>query len=298
MLKRTVALITPQRVSVRLGQLVMAPIDDDSKPTTIPIEDIGFLFIENQRVSITLPAINELINRNVGVVICNSQGYPNAMLNPLDCNALQGQNRQIQFEASLPSKKAMWQQIVMGKIRNQCELLNRLGKDGDALKPYWKNVKSGDSDNREGVAAKLYWQRLFGHDFIRAREGFPPNNMLNYGYSILRSATARAIVGAGLWPGVGIHHHNRANPFPLADDFMEPFRPFVDNIVFNLYESGAASLNKDIKAELIKVIYADTFVNGRAHPLSLAISMLCTSAIKVMAGEEKTLNLPLFPELG
>lgn len=142
MLKRTIFLTSPLRVNVRLGQLVLNSLDDDSKKTTVPIDDLGCVIIENQRIAMTIPALNELINQNVTVVVCNDRGLPNAIINPLECNTLQGQRYRTQLEATLPSKKAIWQQIVASKIKNQSELLNRLGKDGNVLTPYWKNVKS------------------------------------------------------------------------------------------------------------------------------------------------------------
>lgn len=298
MLKRTIFLSSPLKVSVHYGQLIISPLEDDSMQNhRVPIEDIAQVIIDNQRVSITIPAINELASNNVGVIICDSKGLPSVMANPLFSNTLQGQRYRLQLEASLPSKKIIWQQIIIAKIRNQSELLNQLGKDGSLLKPYYNNVKSGDSDNREGVAAKIYWSKLFGERFIRSRYGFPPNNLLNYGYSVLRAATARAIVGAGLLPALGIYHHNRSNAFPLADDFMEPFRPFVDKIVFNLVENGIELLDKESKSKLINVLYCDTMVGSKLHPLSVALEMLCTSAVKIMANDTKTLKVPCFKKI-
>lgn len=138
---------------------------------------------------------------------------------------------------------------------------------------------------------------LFGPKFIRSREGSPPNNLLNNGYSILRAATARAIVGAGLLPALGIHHRNRSNAYPLADDFMEPFRPFVDYLVYNMVQKDITDVDKRVKAELINVLYVDTIVRDKLHPLSIALEMLCTSAIKIMQGESKLLSIPSFVDL-
>lgn len=295
MLKRTIYLTSPLKVSVRYGQLILTPTDgNDTVARSVPIEDLAHVIIDNQRVIMTMPAINELGRHNVGVIICDERSQPHIMLNPLDSNTLQGQRYRTQLEATLPAKKSIWQQIVTAKIRNQSELLDKIGKDGNRLKPYYKNVKSGDSDNREGIAAKIYWTELFGTGFSRSRDGLPPNNLLNYGYSILRAATARAIVGTGLLPAIGLHHCNRSNAFPLADDFMEPFRPFVDYAVCQLLHSGASQLNKESKTALINVMYCDTAVNAKTHPLSIALNMLCTSALKIMDGEGKVLNVPSF----
>ncbi len=234
MLKRTIFLSSPLKVSVKYGQLILADSDGQKPDSHIPIEDLAYVVIDNQRISITIPAINELVGQNVGVIVCDDKNMPRILMNPLDGNTLQGQRYRIQLEATLPAKKSIWQQLVAAKIKNQSEHLNRLNKDGDVLKPYYKNVKSDDSDNREGIAARIYWTKLFGGDFSRSRDGFPPNNLLNYGYTILRAATARAIVGAGLLPALGVHHCNRSNAFPLADDLMEPFRPFVDKTACQL----------------------------------------------------------------
>lgn len=295
MLKRTIFLSTPLNATVHYGQLVISSIDkDESNFSKIPIEDVGNVIIDNQRVKISIPALNELADHNVGVIICDNKGMPKSMLNPLESNTLQGQRYKIQLEATQPSKKIIWQQLVESKIRNQSELLNRLGKDGSLLKPYYNNVKSGDSDNREGIAARIYWSKLFNGEFTRSRDGFPPNNLLNYGYAILRAATARAIVSAGLLPALGIHHHNRSNAFPLADDFMEPFRPFVDRTVYELYINGVSHLDKGAKSALISLLYCDISIDDKLHPLSVALEMLCTSAIKIMSGEGKKLKAPCF----
>ncbi len=296
MLKRTIFLSSPLRVSVRNAQLILAPLDDNGiEPArSVPIEDLAHVVIENQRIAVTIPALNHLADHNVGVIVCDDKYMPHIMMNPLDCNTLQGQRYRNQIEASLPSKKSLWQQIITAKIKNQSLLLKKYGKDGDTLKPYYTNVKSDDSDNREGIAARLYWSMLFGPSYIRSREGASPNDLLNYGYTILRAATARAIVGAGMLPAFGIHHHNRSNAFPLADDLMEPFRSYVDDTVYGLYSSGRSSLDKESKSALIGTLYRDTMVNGKTHPMNIALEMICTSAFKVMSGETKRLNVPLF----
>lgn len=155
------------------------------------------------------------------------------------------------------------------------------------------NVKSGDTDNREGVAAKIYWEKLFGRDFIREREGDAPNNLLNYGYTILRAAVARALIGSGLFPAFGIFHRNRYNAFPLADDIMEAYRPFVDKIVFNLYRNGKMELTKDVKAELIHILYTDCKFDNVRRPLGIGLTLTSASLAKCFAGKEKKISFPL-----
>ena len=293
MLKRTIYLSSPLKISVKDEQLLITLRDNDKPTSTVPIEDLAHVVIENQQVSITIPALNALIRQNVGVIICDDKSMPHILMNPLDSNTLQGQRYRTQLEASLPIKKSIWKQIIVSKIANQSRLLNKLGKDGDILKPYYMNVKSDDSDNREGIAAKLYWQKLLGKGFDRSRNGVPPNNLLNYGYTILRASVARSIVGSGMLPALGIHHRNRSNAFPLADDLMEPFRPFVDEVVINLFTANHSRIDKESKSEIINVLYCDTTVNGKIHPLNIAVTMLCTSVIKMMDGECKSLNLPI-----
>lgn len=180
------------------------------------------------------------------------------MLMNLESNTIQGERYRAQIDASEPLRKNLWKQTVEAKIANQAYLLNKLGKDGSILRPLYENVKSGDADNREGIAAKMYWPTLFGDGFIRSREGATPNHLLNYGYSILRAATARALMGAGLLPSFGIFHRNRYNAFPLADDIMEPFRPYVDEAVYKLYSDGATELDKAAKAALLHLLFCDT----------------------------------------
>ena len=184
--------------------------------------------------------------------------------------------------------------MVESKIKNQALLLNSLGKNGDSLKPYYLNVKSGDTDNREGAAAREYWSQIFDEGFRREREGVPPNNLLNYGYTILRAAVARAVVGSGLYPAFGVFHRNRYNAFPLADDVMEPYRPFVDEIVYHLYYDGAVTeLNNDSKGKLLRVLFADVKMGKVTRPLENALSLTTASLLKVFKGDTDKLSLPV-----
>jgi CRISPR-associated protein Cas1 len=215
------------------------------------------------------------------------------MLMNLDSNKTQGESYRAQIEASDPLKKGLWKQIVEAKIRNQAALLNKLGKDGDKLKPYYMNVKSGDSDNREGIAAKIYWNELFGANFIRSREGVEPNNMLNYGYTLLRAAVARSLMGSGLFPAFGIFHRNRYNAFPLADDIMEPYRPYVDEIVFDLDANGERELTKEVKTRLLRLLFMDTSFGKLTRPLDVGLTITSASLAKCFNGIQKKITYPL-----
>ena len=260
---------------------------------SIPIEDIGFVVLEHQQTSVTLPLLNALSDNNAAVILCGDNRMPNAMLMNLDSNKTQGESYRAQIEASEPLKKGLWKQIVEAKIKNQARLLAKLGKDGDKLKPYYMNVKSGDTDNREGAAAKIYWNELFGADFIRMREGVAPNNMLNYGYTLLRAAVARSLMGSGLFPAFGIFHRNRYNAFPLADDIMEPYRPFVDEIVYNLYSEGAQELTKEVKSSLLRLLFVDTVFCNVTRPLEVGLTMTTASLAKCFNGVQKKMVYPL-----
>ena len=244
-------------------------------------------------ISITLPLLNELVKNNVAVILCDNKMMPTSMLQSLDANTTQAESLKFQLAVTEPMKKQAWEQIIESKIENQSAVLALVGKNKDVLKPYNDNVKSGDSDNREGLAAKVYWNNLFGNSFKREREGYPPNALLNYGYAILRAAVARALLGSGLLPNLGIFHKSRYNAFPLADDVMEPYRPFVDEIVYRLYGNGTTELNKESKTEIMRVLNCDVNIGKVKRPLQIALTMTTASLVKYYSGEIKKLSLPI-----
>lgn len=293
MLKKALFFSTPFCLSLRNNQMIINTKEMPEMQRSVPIEDIGFVILEHQQTNVTLPLLNALSDNNVAVIFCGDNFMPNAMLMNLDSNKTQSESYRAQIEASEPLKKGLWKQIVEAKIRNQAALLNKLGKNGDRLKPYYTNVKSGDSDNREGVAAKIYWAELFGEDFIRSREGVEPNNMLNYGYTLLRAAVARSLMGSGLFPAFGIFHRNRYNAFPLADDIMEPYRPYVDEIVFDLYANGERKLTKDVKSQLLRLLFTDTVFGKITRPLDVGLTMTSASLAKCFSGIQKKIAYPL-----
>ena len=282
-------------LSLKNLQLVVAYKDSPDEKRTIPIEDVGVVLLENQQTSITLPLLNALAESKVQVIICNSKGMPSAMIQSMNSNNLQGETLRNQIACGEVLKKQLWKQVVEAKIKNQASLLNSVGEDGNVLKPFYSNVRSGDVDNREGIAARIYFQHLFGDSFIRDRDEQGINALLNYGYSILRAATCRAIVSSGLLPAIGIYHHNRSNAYPLADDLMEPFRPFVDGVVYDLAMHSKTELIKEVKAELISVLYADTIYENVKRPLSVGLSMTTASMAKCLSKELNSLSLPALP---
>lgn len=291
MIKQTLMFTSPVALSLRYGQLVVKSRDDD-KSLTRPIEDIGYIVIDNPMISITMPLLNELCKNNVAVIFCDEKQMPLSMLMPLEANSTLQESYRFQIEASAPLKKQMWKQLVEAKIKNQAALLERVGKDGNELKPFFMNVKSGDSDNREGAAARVYWPRLFDDGFKRERGGVQPNVFLNYGYTVLRAAMARAIVGSGLFPAFGLFHRNRYNAFPLADDLMEPYRPFVDEIVHNLDKDDGNGLDKQSKAKILRVLFADVKIGKVTRPLEVALSITTASVVKMLKGDVNRLSLP------
>lgn len=259
---------------------------------TIPVEDLGFVLIENQQVGFTIPLLNALSENNCAVVFCNAHHMPVSMLMNLESNNVQAETYKFQIEASLPLKKNLWKQLIEQKILNQAAVMNEIGKDGDKLRPLYSNVKSGDADNREGVAAKIYWDSVFGAEFIRTRFGGDPNPLLNYGYSILRAATARALMGSGLYPSFGLFHKNRYNAFPLADDLMEPYRPYVDQLVFEMVRAGQDTLTSDTKQRLLSILFVDVRLDDLMRPLQMGLSVTTASLARCLRGESKRLALP------
>lgn len=292
MIKRTLFFTTPCRLSTRNRQLIVEH-SENQDTTTVPIEDIGIIIVENQRVSISIPALNALCDNNCAVVLCDERHMPASMLMPLESNSVQAETYKFQMEVGTSLKKRLWKQVVEAKIKNQAAVLNAIGQDGTILKPYYSNVKSGDSDNREGIAARVYWNALFGKGFVRDTDEEGINTLLNYGYAVLRAGMARAIMGSGLYPAFGLFHKNRYNAFPLADDLMEPFRPFVDEIVFGLIQEGDLTLDTGAKQALARVLFRDTRIGEIARPLEISLSQTSSSFAKCLRGEVTKIVFPI-----
>ena len=293
MIKRSLIISSPSRLSLKYNQLVCCGLDDEQSKSA-PIEDLGVVIVENQRSVLSIPLLNALADNNVTVIFCDGKTMPNSMMVSLSANTTQGEMLRAQAAVSQTVNKRLWKKVIEAKIKNQSALLNKLGKDGDILKPFYSNVKSGDVDNREGIAAKMYWKELFGPAFVRDRNGESPNCLLNYGYSILRSAVTRALIGSGISPAIGIFHRNRYNPMPLSDDMMEPYRVYVDEIVYELAKNGEHELTTDVKGFLIEVLSCDTLIGDMRRPLQLGLSTTTASLGRCFKGEDKVLALPEF----
>ena len=261
MAKGTIVIESAKELSLRGGMIVITN-RETGEETLRTIEDIQMIMIDHHSARITIPLITKLAVNNVCVVFCDEKHMPVSMMMDLYSNTIQSKHFQKQLEANLPTKKQLWKQIVEAKIRNQSLLLEKHGKGKNLLKKYADNVKSGDSTNREGVAARVYWKSLMGKDFIRDRYGEPPNSLLNYGYTLLRAMISRNLMNAGLLPTVGIFHRNCYDAFPLSDDLMEPYRPFVDYKVVQLQHKGITDVCRNSKRELLDIFYTDIPLNA------------------------------------
>ncbi|AKJ65239.1 type II CRISPR-associated endonuclease Cas1 [Kiritimatiella glycovorans] len=285
-------------LSIRHEQLVIRQRGQD-KEKTVPLEDIAILVVSNAQTTYTHPVLTGLSKHGAGLIVCDDKHQPSGMCLPLGGHSLQAERAAIQAGASQPAKKQLWKQIVCAKIREQSTLLKKLHNRDYGLDRLQKEVRSGDSDNREARAAKIYWRHLFGRPFHRNRYGEPPNNLLNYGYAVLRAIISRGICGAGLYPALGIFHHNRQNSFCLADDLMEPFRPIVDRAAETIVKSfGQAppELTPETKGELIRPLLERYRFKGEFRTLFDLATISANSLIDVFQGRQKKLLLPMFLE--
>lgn len=302
MIKRTVEISTPGcYVHMKHEQLVIEK--DGFKMGSVPIEDLGVLILDNPQILITSALMGFLAEQNVSVIFTDAKHLPASLTIPFSANSIQTKVLNSQIEISLPTKKRLWSQIISAKISNQARSLELCGKDGTALKEIANRVKSGDSENLEAFAAKIYWRKLFGDGFRRDRDAGDHNSLLNYGYAVMRAASARAIVGTGLHPGLGINHKNQYNPFPLADDLVEPLRPFVDVRVYSIVNElrpeadGSEKeirLDRDTKKELLRLLGDECEYDGRKLPLLVAVGYYAATVKQVMMGEA---DKPLIPML-
>lgn len=276
--KRVITITQPYHMRVKNKQLVLTEKTEEGKDHTIPVEDLGCVIFESDQITVTIRLLQEFAENNVGVIFCNKQYMPASMLFHLDTHYVQQEKFSHQIEASQPLKKRLWQQTIQAKIWNQALLLEKTGKDGTALKNMARQVKSGDSEGKESKAARYYWGRLFDFDFKRLRDGEWPNALLNYGYSILRGMTARALSGAGLLPTLGIHHHNKYNAYCLADDIMEPYRPFVDQLTFEIIMNDEEKeITTDIKKQMLEIIQVNTLYAEQVSPIQVALQKTAQS---------------------
>ena len=310
MIKKTLYFGNSAYLSLKNAQLVIKLPEVEKNDTlpesfkvqtqvTKPIEDIGVVVLDNQRITITTGAMEALLANNCAIITCDQRSMPVGLMLPLSGNTTQSERFRDQIDASLPLKKQLWQQTIQAKISNQASVLATCRKaEVGCLRAWAKDVRSGDPDNFEGRAAAYYWRYLFGlhiDGFTRDREGLPPNNALNYGYAILRAIVARALVSSGMLPTLGIHHHNRYNAYCLADDIMEPYRPYVDEYVFQLTQKHglpSEDLSKTWKTELLLIPTLDVVIGGRKSPLMVGVTQTTASLYKCFSGELRKVAYP------
>lgn len=297
MIKRTLFFTKPYYLHSSLNQLVVEEKSNKSK-RTLPIEDVGFVVLEHPQITFSQGIMRLFIEHNVAVIFCDSKFHPVGILLNLSGNSLQSARFRLQLEASKPLKKSLWKQTIRSKLLQQAAILQMEGGNSEPLVYKASQVKSGDVTNEESKGAVIYWKELFGAGFRRERGGYYPNNFLNYGYAILRAAVARAIAGTGLHPTLGIHHRNQYNSFCLADDLMEPYRPFVDRLVLDwkVLHEHETELTTDAKMHLLGVLTMDTKVKGRNRPLMLALSETTSSLADCYVGTGKKLKYASFPD--
>lgn len=297
MIARTLSFSSPGKLFAKDAQLVYE--GEDGVRRSFPIEDLGFVILETGLMTVSSHCIRQLADANVALVVCDATHTPSAQMLPFAAHTTTQETVAAQLGATAAVQGRLWRQVVRAKILNQSELLRRLGFDASRrLRAMADEVKNYDAENVEAQAARIYFRALAPDPgFVRAREGTWPNSALNYGYGVLRAAVARALVGSGLTCFRGVHHHNRYNAFCLADDMMEPYRPFVDQYVFGHvppFDVQATELTREMKARLLQMLTCDVKTGDLKRPLMVALTYTTASLAKYYLGKTDHLVLPSF----
>lgn len=300
MISRTLCINSPCHLKMRDNQLVASYShvagQEELPDKTAPIEDLGFVVLEHRQITLSHVLLSKLVANNVAVICCDDKMMPCGMMLNLEGNSIQSERFRAQIEATEPLKKQLWQQTIVAKINNQAAVLAHWHIENKYLLSQSKLVKSGDSSNVEAKCSYYYWQYLFpsAWNFTRKREGGPPNNLLNYGYALIRATVARALVGAGLLPTLGIFHRNRYNAYCLADDIMEPYRQYIDFEVRQIVESTSIlePMMQEHKIKLLNLLNADVVIDGIKSPLQVGVQKTVNSLVKCYTGEARKLLLP------
>lgn len=300
MVKRTLYFGKEAYLKTKDEQLIVSYPDKSLGSKSVPIEDIGVLIFDHYRLTYTQSLLSKLLQNNCAIIICDEKHLPHGLMLNLNGHHTQNELFRYQIDASKPLCKQLWQQTIQSKIKNQAQLLESLGYSVENLIRWSKQVKSGDPENLEGRAARVYWQKIFSdqiNEFKRGRFEEAPNNLLNYGYTILRSVVARNLVASGLLPTLGIHHHNKYNAYCLADDIMEPYRPFVDELVVNIMEDQSIDielLSPAIKQQLLQIPVIDVKLNKKRFPLMVACEQTTASLVECFKGSRNKIKYPSF----
>lgn len=294
MVTRSIYIGNPAYLKLKDEQLVIQEPGSETIKGKIPIEDLGLLMLDHFQITFTHQLIQHLMEQQVVVISCNTAHLPHGIMLPLFGHTEHSQRVKHQLEASEPLNKQLWKQTVECKIENQKEVLLRLGQYYEPMLNYKRDVKSGDTTNMEGIAAQHYWRHLISYDFIRDRNGDYPNAFFNFGYSVLRSMVARSLVETGLLPVLGIFHKNKYNPYCLADDIMEPYRPFVDWIVMQWLKANPneEKLNTAFKTACLNIATLDVLIEDKTRPLMVAIKSSSSSLYKCYTGEKRSIAYP------
>jgi CRISPR-associated protein Cas1 len=276
----------------------MAVAREDGSVPMVPIEDLDILLLAHPQITCSSVLLAALTEAKVATIICGEDHMPVGVLLPFAGNALSGERLRMQLACPRPLAKRLWQRIIACKLRRQADLLAATTGTDAGLVAMAQRVRSGDPENLEAQGAQRYWPRLLGREFRRGRAGAPPNHLLNYGYAVLRAATARAIAGAGLHAGIGLFHNNRGDAFALASDLMEPFRPFVDGVVWELWQAGEAEadLSRTHKTHLLAILNRVIAIDGQTMPISLGLTRVAASLAESFGSRKCRLRLPEGPE--
>ena len=294
MITRSIYIGNPAYLKLKDEQLYIMDPETGQMKGKIPLEDLGLLMLDHWQITVSHQLIQKMMGNNVVVISCDAHHLPHGIMLPLHGHTEFSDLIKYKLPASEPLKKQLWKQTIECKIENQKEVLRRLGNYYEPMMDYRNNVKSGDLTNMEGIAAQHYWKYLISLDFLRQRFGDSPNQFFNFGYSVLRSIVARAIVETGLLPVLGIFHKNKYNPYCLADDMMEPYRPFVDWLVMDWLTRNPETedLTKEFKAHILQIATKDVKIDGKTRPLMVAVKTTVSSLYKCYTGEKRQISYP------
>ena len=293
MIKRIVEVSNPSFLHLKHQQLF---IDQEHETVAqIPIEDVGALILEHSAISLTQPLIIQCQKNNTVIIFCDEKHLPYSTILPIaEGNTLHNKILKQQMSISEPIRKRLWKQIIIQKINNQANTLKKFNKPYARLHKLATEVKSGDSTNCEGLAAQYYWKALFGQYFVRDANLDGANSILNYGYAIVRAMVARAICASGLHPSIGLFHHNQYNALCLADDLMEPFRPWVDQITFVLYQDNSnIQITRETKTHFLNLISQNARYQDKNMPLMNAVHYLMADLKRNFTKESQQLTYPI-----
>lgn len=293
MIKRVLDISSSARLSIRKAQLL---VERQENTVTVPLEDLAVVILSEPSIIITQSVLALCAANNIAIISCDKKHQPIGLHLPLSANTLHTRIIRAQIAASDTDNNMLWQKIVVAKIHAQSNLISALGKKPDSIFRFAQKVTPGDPSNYEAQAARAYWKHLLGTNFGRNPKEEGLNSILNYGYSILRSAVARSLCGAGLHPALGIHHRNQYNHFVLADDLMEPLRPIVDRTAYSILElNSEPTLTKEAKKHLVSLLGETLILNKKHLPLLTALSHYASSLKNCYLNGDQKLKIPTLP---